>query len=222
MKTYAIGDIHGCLTALKTLLEALSPKEEDTIIFVGDYVDRGPDSKGVIDLLLNLSETHNCIFLMGNHEEKMLLSKQYEFEYGEWMNVWDADATLRSYGVSSIHDIPDDHWEFLRTLRCSYETESHLYVHANIEPDLPLAQQNSYTLTHKKLHPETAAPHQSGKTVILGHTAQKSFQPLNLGHTVCIDTDAGRNGYITCLEVNAGTYLQANEKGDVKPWAPLP
>jgi len=72
MKRIAIGDIHGCLTSLETMLDLIEPNETDLIVTLGDYVDRGPDSKGVIDSLIQFQESYNLIHLMGNHEIQIL------------------------------------------------------------------------------------------------------------------------------------------------------
>lgn len=214
MRTLVIGDIHGCLSSLRSLLHSVSPTEGDTFIFLGDYVDRGPDSKGVIDILIELKQEYPCVFLTGNHEEKMLLSRVYDFEIEAWLADWDAQATLDSYGSNDIESVPDTHWEFLRNCQSYIEYAEHIFVHACVEADLPISQQQPYTLIHKKLkHPQS---HISGKTVVCGHTAQKSHRPLYENNTICIDTDAGRDGWLTCLHLESYKYWQVNEKGDTR------
>ncbi len=213
-RTLAIGDIHGCLFALEHLWDAVAPRPEDRVIFIGDYVDRGPDSKGVIDFLLGLPAELDVTFLSGNHEEKFLLSSIDRTELAHWLDVWGGGATLESYGPGGFDDVPDSHWEFLRKAQPYLETDTHIFVHANLEPDVPLSQQLPFTLAHKKLG--TPDAHQSGKTMICGHTAQKSHVPLNLGHAVCIDTDPGRGGWLTCLHVETGAYWQATVDGDLR------
>ena len=214
MRTLVIGDIHGCINSLKTLIQTVAPKPEDKFIFLGDYVDRGPDSKGVIDFLLQLQTQHECVFLTGNHEEKFILSRVYDFEINAWLEDWDAQATLDSYGSNDIEAVPEEHWEFLRRCQGFLEYPEHIFVHACLEPDLPLLQQQPYTLIHKKL--KNPQPHISGKTVICGHTAQKNHLPLYENNTICIDTDAGRDGWLTCLELETYHYWQANEHEDVR------
>ncbi len=209
MRTLAIGDIHGCYTSLTTLWDYVKPSHEDHLIFLGDYVDRGPKSKQVVDFLIEKSKTYKLTFLTGNHEEKLLLARYNELEYAQWIDIWDATATMDSYETQDISEIPAAHWDFFRKNLPYFETETHIFVHANLEPDIPLAEQQPFTLIHKKLGIQQ--PHISGKTVICGHTAQKNHLPKNLGHTICIDTDAGRDGWLTCLEVNSGELWQSNE-----------
>lgn len=211
-RTLVIGDIHGCLAPLEHLWKIIDPQREDRVIFIGDYIDRGPDSKGVIDFILNLDPDLDITCLTGNHEEKFFLARIDHTELAHWLEAWGGGATLASYGPGGFDDVPDSHWDFLRQNVPYVETDTHIFVHANLEPDLPLGEQPPFTLVHKKFgHPE---PHRSGKTMICGHTAQKSHVPLNLGHAVCIDTDPGRGGWLTCLHVETGEYWQANFDGD--------
>jgi serine/threonine protein phosphatase 1 len=215
MRTLAIGDIHGCLKPLKSLWEAIDFQPEDRMIFLGDYVDRGPDSKGVIDFLIRLQQQRSdVVFLSGNHEEKFLLSQMDLTDRNHWFEAWGGIQTLESYGPNGFEDVPESHWEFLRKAKPYFETESHIFVHATLEADIPLSQQLPFTLIHKKFG--NPRPHMSGKAMICGHTAQKSHLPLNLGHAVCIDTDPGRGGWLTCLHAETGDYWQTNFNGDLR------
>ena len=213
-RTLAIGDIHGCLEPLKLLWEQIDPQPNDRIIFVGDYVDRGPDSKGVIDFLIGLQDSYDITFLSGNHEEKFFLARFGGSELADWMAHWGGTETLESYGEVGLDAVPESHWEFLRKCKPYLETENHIFVHANLEADTPVAEQLPFTLIHKKFG--TPLPHQSGKTMICGHTAQKSHVPADLGHAICIDTDPGRGGWLTCLHVETGSYWQTNVDGETQ------
>ncbi len=213
-RTLAIGDIHGCLGPLTTLWKAVNPRPEDHIVFIGDYVDRGPDAKGVIEFLLNLPPELNVTFLSGNHEEKFFLSRIDKTELAHWLEAWGGGATLESYGPGGFDDVPETHWEFLRRAKPYFETDTHIFVHANLEPDLPLDQQPCFTLIHKKLG--SPVQHHSGKVMVCGHASQKTPVPLNLGHAICIDTDPDRGGWLTCLHVEAGSYWQANSDGTIR------
>jgi serine/threonine protein phosphatase 1 len=215
MRTLAIGDIHGCLAPLKQIWNIIDPQPEDRIIFMGDYVDRGPDCKGVIDFLIGLQQQDfNITFLSGNHEEKFFLSEMDLTDRAHWLKDWGGPETLESYGPGGFDDIPASHWEFLRKCRSYLETDTHIYVHANLEHDVPLDQQLPFTLIHKKFG--TPKPHMSDKIMICGHTAQKSHLPANLGHAVCIDTDPGRGGWLTCLHVETDQYWQTNFDGELR------
>jgi serine/threonine protein phosphatase 1 len=212
MRILAIGDIHGCLTALDTLLAVVAPQPDDLLIALGDYVDRGPDSRGVLDRLIALHATGRLIALRGNHDE-MMLSARYGTEGRMWLGVG-GRATLASYGASDPSAIPESHWHFLETnCRDFYETETHFFVHANVYPDVPLADQPTYMLYWEKLF--EPAPHMSGKIMVCGHTKQKSGAPLSFGHTICIDTGVYEpDGWLTCLDVRTEKVWQANQKGE--------
>ncbi len=96
-----------------------------------------------------------------------------------------------------------------------YETERQIFVHANLYPDLPLNEQPDYVVFWQHID-EWTPPHQSGKTMICGHTSQKTGEILNLGHAICIDTAACKGGWLTCLDVETGDYWQANESGETR------
>ena len=126
-------------------------------------------------------------------------------------------ATLYSYRTDEsrairFDDIPDTHWKFLRDTCLPYfETQTHIFAHAGVAPFLPLEKQKTTTLFWDKL--VDPRPHESGKTVVCGHTAQRSGLPLNFGHTVCIDTWVYGEGWLTCLDVDSRDFWQARDDG---------
>ena len=219
MRTLAIGDIHGCLTALTTLLDYVAPAADDRLVFLGDYVDRGPDSRGVFDFLIGLHPGGRLVALRGNHDEMMTEARTAAKKEDRLM--WLACGgreTLQSYGVefpesSDLKEIPESHWRFLeRDCVDWFETDTHLFVHANAYPDLPLAEQPRYMLLWEKLY--VPCVHMSGKVLICGHTRQRDGRPLNCGSTVCIDTGVYEPpGWLTCLDVATGRYWQADQQG---------
>ncbi|MBI1900798.1 MAG: serine/threonine protein phosphatase [Planctomycetia bacterium] len=218
-RVLAIGDIHGCLVALDALLELVRPRPDDLLVAVGDYVDRGPDSRGVIERLLVLEKTGRLVPLLGNHELMMLAARDNLDGYLTWVEVG-GDQTLASYAepgdVGRIELVPEDHWEFIeRRCRPYYETDTHVFVHAALDPAIPLAEQTPYFLYWRKLDPWTSA-HSSGKRVICGHTPQPSGLPANLGHTVGIDTWVYGEGWLTCLDVASNEVFQANQRGQAR------
>jgi len=213
MRTLAIGDIHGCRRSLEALAAAVDFSRDDVIVTLGDYVDRGPDSKGVIDFLITLGKSRRVVPLRGNHEVMMLGARQNRLEVLDWMRCG-GDATIDSYAANTLDDIPAAHWAFLEATRPFYENATHFFVHANAWPDLRLKDQPDFMLYWEFLH--DPAPHQSGKTMICGHTSQKSGQVLDLGHAVCIDTFAHGGGWLTCLDPDSRIYWQANEHGETR------
>nr|WP_124976418.1 metallophosphoesterase family protein [Aphanothece sacrum] len=219
MRILAIGDIHGCSIALDLLLEKVELKSNDRIVTLGDYVDKGPDSKGVLDRLIYLRETtHQLIPLKGNHEVKMIEARDSRSDRELWLNIG-GEETLNSYAKTSkknsLGNIPENHWKFMEN-HCLdwWETDKYIFVHANIDPNLPLDKQSKYELFWQKFcHRET---HYSGKTMICGHTSQKDGNPINLGHRICIDTWACGKGWLSCLDVNSGQLWQTNQKGQIR------
>lgn len=210
MRTLAIGDIHGCLTALESLLTAIKPRPQDTVITLGDYVDRGPDSKGVIQLLRSLHKRCQHIHLGGNHELMMLEARHSPDVMKSWLG-FGGKETIASYG-KTLEDVPEPHWDFISTARAYYETDTHFFVHANAHPERPIAKQDEEWLFWRPFARQ--APHESGKPMICGHTAQRSGIPRNFGHAVCIDTCIYGDGWLTALEVETGEFWQANQQGD--------
>jgi serine/threonine protein phosphatase 1 len=209
----AIGDIHGCITALTALVGIVDPRSDDTIVTLGDYVDRGPDSRAVLNFIISLGETHQLVPLRGNHEIMMLDAREKKSWLGPWLS-YGGEQTLQSYG-GSFDDVPDAHIDFLENkLQPYYESESHIFVHANLAPNVALAEQSEASLYWQKY--KDPGPHGSGKTMVCGHTAQLSGKPLSNGHSVCIDTWAHGEGWLTCLDVGSGRVWQANEAGETR------
>jgi serine/threonine protein phosphatase 1 len=218
MSTLVIGDIHGCSKALDCLLKAVELRSHERIVTLGDYVNKGPDSKGVLDRLLKLEKTGQLLPLLGNHDIMMLRSRSSQETATDWFLNKGGDRTLASYGVNGLRamdNIPKSHWNFLEKKCFSWlETEQFIFVHANLDPNLPLTQQSQQDLFWNKL--DRPSPHFSGKTVICGHTSQKSGQPLNLGYLICIDTWACGRGWLTGLEVEKGRVWQTNQRGEIR------
>ena len=212
----AIGDIHGCLPALETLLAAIRPQPVDTLVLLGDYVDRGPQSRGVIERLLGLQQQCRLVPLLGNHDEMMLAVYDGRKElYVDWL-LFGGNATLESYGTLQVDKVPAAHIEFLRSCRLFYESDHHFYVHGNYRAELPLLVQPTETLLWESLKVRQPGPHCSGKTAIVGHTSQKSGEILDLGYLKCIDTRCYGEGWLTALDVESGQVWQADKNGGMR------
>jgi serine/threonine protein phosphatase 1 len=209
VRVLAIGDIHGCFKSLKALEEFVPFAPDDLLVTIGDYLDRGPDSRSVIDWLIDRKTHGNLVPLMGNHELMMLAADKSDQHFDEWISCG-GDAALQSYGrKAKLDDIPNSHWQFIRSCRSYYETDTHFFVHANAYPDIELDDQPDFMLFWE--HFNDPPQHESGRVMICGHTPQKDGVPRSLGHAVCIDTWAHGRGWLTCLDVQSGKYWQANE-----------
>ena len=188
MGLIAIGDIHGCAHTLDLLLQKITPSQEDHLVFIGDYIDRGPDSRSVIDQLLELEETHTCTFLRGNHEALMLT-----YLDGKDYRLWQANgglSTLESYTTDGHQaSIPEEHVAFIRSTKLFYETSDYFFVHAGLKPQLSIEENTRRfgedVLLWERSHLE-AGTLAWEKTVICGHTPQP--RPIDRERLICIDT----------------------------------
>lgn len=221
-RTIAIGDIHGCADALAALLDVVAPGRDDTVVTLGDYIDRGPNSCGVLDRLITLARQCHLVPLLGNHEEALLDAIRDIGNLRRWLLLGGADM-LRSYGWvrggprRAVADwIPKSHREFLASCRSYYETPTHLFIHAGYVPKLPLAEQPPLALRWRVTDAATAVPHSSGKVAIVGHTPQSSGDVLDLGFLICIDTNCVRGGWLTALDVDTGRMWQADRAGRIR------
>ena len=219
MRTLAIGDIHGFLDAFDALLAVVGPQPDDRIITLGDYVDRGPDSAGVLDRLLEWHATGILIPLRGNHDEMMLASRRDKSPRRLWLR-YGGVQTLESYGHSATAEeydrVPESHYRFIEhTCRDWYETDTHLFAHANIHPEVPMDKQDKSVLLWERIPGPIA--HYSGKKFICGHSRQESGLPLNLKTAVCIDTGIYEpEGWLTCLHVETGVFWQSDVYGQTR------
>ena len=156
-RTIAIGDIHGCSAALDGLLDAIRPRPGDTIVTLGDCINRGPDSRGVLERLIKLSSQCRLIPLLGNHDQ-MLLEARSGVHPTTWLGMGGV-ATLDSYGPGrDLSLIPNEHFEFLEGCQDFHETDSQIFVHANYYPDLPMSEQPVMMLRWESLREATPGP----------------------------------------------------------------
>jgi len=213
-RTIAIGDVHGCSLALRAIVDAIHPGSDDSLIFLGDYIDRGPDSRGVLDFLLQLETRCQVIPLLGNHEIMLLEAEHNPQAFEPWLACGGA-ATVSSYD-GQVTKIPPAHWEFMRRCRRYYETDTHFFVHANYAATVPLNRQPDYLLFWEHLHVHSPAAHQNGKIAVVGHTAQKSGEVLDGGRVICLDTFCYGGGWLTAMDIDTGYLWQANRDGTMR------
>ncbi len=212
-RTIAIGDIHGCAMALDTLLRAIQPRPEDTIVALGDYVDRGPQSADVIEIFTNVISMCRLIPLIGNHEVMMMQAMESQSSFAMWQQCG-GDATVRSYG-NQLSNIPQHHLLFLNHCVKYFETDTHFFIHANYDPYTPLADQPEQVALWQHISEFAPEPHQNGKIAVVGHTPQMDGSIRDLGHIKIIDTFCYGNLWLTALDVDSGDFWQASNQGQL-------
>ena len=215
-KFFTIGDIHGCSKPLAELLEKIAPllTKDDTIIFIGDYIDRGPDSKGVIDIVLELRKKHKrVITLMGNHES-MFMGALQGYGQKEFLRMG-GEATLKSYGIDKditkdfSANIPPDHLAFFLDLMPYWETEEYIFVHAGLQPGVHLTQQSpDWLFWARDEFIETT--YDFKKKVIYGHTPFDT--PKVDSNKIGIDTGLVYGNTITCLILPEMKFIAVENK----------
>jgi len=204
-KIYAISDIHGCYDHLIRLLNMIPPLQpDDKLIFLGDYIDRGPKSYEVVEHLLSLPK-EQTIFLKGNHEDLMLeyIDGSYE-AYECWMRNGGME-TIRSYnkalGCNNIDDfsLPQEHLDFYNDLDICYVMDDYFFVHAGLNPYKPMLEQSDNDMLWIREIFMTSNKLPTDKRVIFGHTPLK--EPLVRDNKIGIDTCCFHTGKLTCLEL---------------------
>ncbi|MDW7773809.1 MAG: metallophosphoesterase family protein [Desulfobulbaceae bacterium] len=198
-KTYVIGDIHGCYEPLVNMLQLIG-NTEDTLIFLGDYIDRGPESKKVVDLLVQLKkDLPRVITLLGNHESMFLRFLNGRDQ--EFFMLNGGQETLESYGIDPLSDyepssfVPEEHLAFFAGLLLHWEDEKNIYVHAGLKPGLHLSLQTDWCIWARDEFIYSSC--NFGKRVVFGHTVFK--EPYVRPEKIGIDTGAVYGGNLTCL-----------------------
>ena len=215
MRSYVIGDIHGCLDELGYLIEGLPLETCDRLIFLGDYIDRGPDSNGVISFLLELENAgYELIFLKGNHEDMFLSYLGLGGQHGDMFLYNGGRATLASYGYSSPIPLPDEalsvipsgHLKFYARLATFYVMEPFLCVHAGIHPLKSLKDQTEselFWIRNQFIYSSHTLPY----TILFGHTPQNDVL-YDLPFKVGLDTGLVYGNKLTCLETTEKVLYQ--------------
>jgi serine/threonine protein phosphatase 1 len=219
-RLYAVGDIHGCADLLDGLLALIRQDAAATpyqLVFLGDYVDRGPDSAGVLDRLVKISaSTPDTIFLKGNHEAAMLDFLDAPRGNEEWLH-WGGDKTLESYGLTKFWDreaedvaidlakaMPAAHLSFLRGLRLYEEIGDYAFVHAGFRPGVPIKDQTEHDMLwiRGEFH-NAPSENRPDKVVVHGH--QPVRKPLDAGWRIDVDTGAVWSDALTAVALEGVT-----------------
>jgi serine/threonine protein phosphatase 1 len=213
---YAIGDIHGSLDKLRKLIvrcEEHADGRPMTFVFLGDYIDRGPDSFGVIGTMMDLQSRHNnLIALKGNHEALAVDIFDGREDPAHWLTQGGAE-TLQSYGVTNARELPQVHIEWLRSLPLRYDDGSRFFVHAGINPDKALDAQSEHDLLWIR-EPFLSDERDYGRLIVHGHTPRSTGAPDLRGNRLNLDTGAVFGGPLTAAAFagahpNPLAFLQA-------------
>ncbi|MBQ4115704.1 serine/threonine protein phosphatase [bacterium] len=183
----AITDIHGELEKLNNVIAKIDLQQDDTFVFLGDYIDRGPDSKGVVERVIELSEKYNCICLIGSHEYALLHAKQDEY-YNYLFWNYGGPQTVESYG-GRFENILKIHGNFFKSLKFYHLTKDYLFVHAGINPRYSLEEQDETDLVYIR-SAFYNSKHNLPQKVIFGHT--EFSEPLIQDDKICIDLGCGK------------------------------
>jgi serine/threonine protein phosphatase 1 len=221
-KSFAITDIHGCISTFKALVEeVIGLTLSDKLYLLGDYIDRGPDSKGVLDYIMDLSDKGYQVFpLKGNHEE--MLMRAYESE--EFLEMWlrnGGEYTLKSFNTNTINEIPENYIHFIKALPFYFTTEHFILVHAGLNFDRanPLEDEESM-LWIRNFEVDISRTGRRG--VIHGHTpislirVQENIHHYHVRHKINLDNGCvfGKHdffGHLCALDLdNLKIYLQPN------------
>ena len=226
MNIFAIGDIHGCLNQLISIHDQIFnyknyKKEEDLLIYIGDYIDRGPKSKQVIDQILQLKNKEiKTVFLMGNHEEMMidfLFNKINNLE--NWL-INGADQTFKSYDIEVVDFIKDgfedhiidklrkvlieklgnEHFNFFNNLQLTFSVAKYLFVHAGIDPKKNLTDQSKQDYLWARSDEFFHKDFKAEKIIVHGHTPGKNI--VNFPYRINIDTGCYFSGKLSCVCLN--------------------
>jgi serine/threonine protein phosphatase 1 len=216
MACYVIGDIHGCLEELACLVDQIPVQKDDRLIFLGDYVDRGPNSKGVISYLLEVEKrpAREVVFLKGNHEDMFMSFLGLEGRHGNMFLHNGGGSTLASYGVpqqrasgkDALAALPQSHLAFLKALKKYHLVEPFLCVHAGIQPTKALEQQSEEEIFWIR-DEFILNRHQLPYTVLFGHTPQREVL-YHLPFKIGLDTGLVYGNKLSCLETEEKVLFQ--------------
>ncbi|HVN29620.1 MAG TPA: metallophosphoesterase family protein, partial [Candidatus Binataceae bacterium] len=204
-RLFAIGDIHGCPDELASIVKAIGPRADDTIVFVGDYVDRGPSARDAVEVVIELQKgPAEVVALKGNHEDMMLSFLGMRGHYGESFLFNGGAMTMDSYGIGedrldeAAAYLPAEHLKFYRNLSLSYLRPPYFFVHAGILPARQLEEQSSEDLLWIRQE-FIFKEHEAGAIVVFGHTPMRGVM-IDLPYKLGIDTGLVYGGKLTCVE----------------------
>jgi serine/threonine protein phosphatase 1 len=231
LRIYAVGDVHGRLDLLEKLLAriktdiALRPTVRPVYVFLGDYIDRGSSSRETIDRLIEHGETHESVFLKGNHEHIAIKCLSDRSRFDQWLRLGGLE-TLASYGVppeilangkqivevqAAFHDaLPKKHFRFFRDLQKSFVSGDFFFAHAGVNPKVELSRQKESDLLW--IRGEFLSSNEDfGKIIVHGHTPAREIEVRP--NRINIDTGAFATGRLTCLAIEGDSLSVIDTSG---------
>lgn len=222
-RIFVIGDLHGCpdepALILRWLEEEEGIRDNDLVVLLGDYIDRGPDSKGVIDLALDFKRRYpRTRFLKGNHEDMLLDFLGFGGHLGQAFLYNGGLETIQSYGISvfappaeMVNAMPADHFKFFCDVESILQIDDFICVHAGLNPLRDVDTQNDndvFWIRDEFLH----NIHSFNKTVVFGHTPHQDIF-IHLPYKLGLDTGLVFGNKLSCLELRSGKLLQVARQG---------
>ena len=222
--TFAVGDVHGCRAMLDRLLARCfryAGKRDVRLVFVGDYIDRGPDSRGVVETLIDLQRRlpNRVVCLRGNHEV-LLLEAMAKNDMGLWL-FNGADTTLASYGVDHVAALPPEHLAWYAALTASFDDGRRFFVHAGVDPERPLHEQTEHDMVWIR-EPFLSTERDYGRLIVHGHTPQRNGRPDLRPWRLNLDTAAVYGGRLTAAvfdDERTGPTAFLTDQSDAQPVA---
>lgn len=213
MKTFVIGDIHGCYEEFEKLVEKININfKEDRLVLLGDYIDRGDNSFEVVEKIIALEKEYgkdNIILLKGNHE---LMAIDFFEGKGSCYLYNSGNTTIKEY--KSHNRQLEEHIGFFKGLRNYYQDEHYIYVHGGIKPGVDLQEQEIFDLLwiREEFYLSTD---KCSKGVIFGHTPtifiNSTYYPININGNMALDTECVYGGYLSALEFEEGKVVNVHQ-----------
>ena len=202
--TCAIGDVHGCRDKLDRVLARCADYADGRptrFVFLGDYIDRGPDSRGVVATVMEMQarQPDRVVCLRGNHEA-IMLEALASGDMTQWF-INGCGATLESYGVATVSELPREHLAWYASLKLSFDDGRRYFVHAGVDPNRPLSEQSERDLLWIR-EPFLSQEHDYGRLIVHGHTPQRTGRPDLRSWRLNLDTAAVYGGRLTAAFFN--------------------
>lgn len=230
MRKFAISDIHGCNLTFQKLLQKIKFSKKDQLFLLGDFIDRGPDSKGVLDTIFKLvNKGHQVFCLMGNHEDTLLRARQDSELFDHWLQ-WGGKTTLESFRVHELSRFPKKYISFMESLPLYYEVDQYILVHAGLNFDLPDPFEGLYSMLWIRDWYENISYYWLKERIVVhGHTPISFEKILDLHENLyenqvinidngCFVSSTSTKGQLIALELNSQELFFQKNIDNMEGW----